>query len=342
MVLPGGVQRSRSSRVVERSRVNLSGRGPPVERRPTVGGMARTLLPAQTCRIRVHDLATGTAQTVFESDSVLVEAPNWSPDGSFLVVNGEGGLFRLPLEGPEAGVLQAIPLDGVPAELNNDHVLAPEGGTGYVSARDGHLYAVALDGSAPARRLTTERPGARFKHYLHGVSPDGSLLALIGGGEDSSGRWTTNVFTMAAQGGPLTALTDDSFPDDGVDVAADGETLYFNSERGSGTAQLFRMGRDGSGLARVVVSDTVDWFPHVSPDGAHLLYLAYPPGTPGHPENLPVELRLLDLADREPGSTAPGRVVQTLFGGQGTTNVSGWAPDSSRFAYADYPLPEHR
>ncbi|AZZ57092.1 TolB family protein [Rathayibacter iranicus] len=291
--------------------------------------MARSLLPAQLCRLRIHDLATGIATTVFESDSVLVEAPNWTPDGTALVVNGDGRLFRLPLDGPAA--LEPIPLDGVPAELNNDHVLAPSGGTAYVSARDGHLYAVALDGSAPARRLTEVREG--FKHYLHGVSPDGTLLALIGGGVDS-GRWRTNVYTMPAEGGDLTALTDDAFADDGVDVSADG--LVFNSERGGGGAQLFRMGLDGSGLSRLVESETVDWFPHESPDGAHLLYLAYPAGTIGHPENVDVELRLLDLTGR--ATREPGRVVQRLYGGQGTINVAGWSPDSTRFAYADYPL----
>ena len=304
--------------------------------------MARSLLPDQLCRIRVHDVASGTSSTVFESSTLLVEAPNWSPDGSSLVVNGDGLLFRLPLEGPDAGTLQPIPLEGVPEELNNDHVLAPGGGLAYVSARDGHLYAVALDGSAPARRLTEEIDGRRFKHYLHGVSPDGTTLALIGGGEDASGRWVTNVYTMPVEGGPLTALTADEHPDDGVDFGPGGEVLYFNSERGGGgRAQLFRMRRDGSGLERVVESDTVDWFPHVSPDGAHLLSLAYPDGTAGHPENLPVELRLLDLAGRSAGSLEPGRVVERLFGGQGTINVAGWAPDSSRFAYADYPLPEH-
>lgn len=84
--------------------------------------MARSLLPRQLCRLRVHDVATGVATTVFESDTLLVEAPNWSPDGSSLVVNGDGGLFRLPLDG--AGALEPIALDGVPEELNNDHVLA--------------------------------------------------------------------------------------------------------------------------------------------------------------------------------------------------------------------------
>lgn len=299
---------------------------------PYPGRMARSLLPDQRCRLRVHDLATGEALSVFESDSVLVEAPNWTPDGAALIVNGDGGLFRLPLVGPAE--LEPIPLDGVPAELNNDHVLASSGGIAYVSARDGHLYAVQLDGSAPARRLTAEHEGVRFRHYLHGISPDGATLALIGGG-DASGAWRTDVYTMPSGGGALTALTDDAAADDGVDFCADGRTLVFNSERAGGGAQLFRIGLDGSGLTRLVESDTVDWFPHESPDGAHLLYLSYPAGTTGHPENVDVELRLLELEDRQ--TLEPGRVLQRLHGGQGTINVSGWAPDSTRFAYADYP-----
>ncbi|NQX13185.1 biopolymer transporter Tol [Microbacteriaceae bacterium VKM Ac-2855] len=292
--------------------------------------MPRILAPGQTAQLFVFDVASGTSSLVFASETMLFEAPNWSPDGSALVVNADGGLFRIPLEAPE---LQPIALDGVPAELNNDHVLAPDGLAAYVSARDGHLYSVALDGSRPAERLTTPR-GERFKHYLHGVSPEGATLALIGGGPDASGDWVTNVYTMPASGGPLTQLTDDSAPDDGVEFDATAEWLLFNSERETpGTAQLFRMPADGSAApSRLHASATVDWFPHASPDGRWVQYLAYEAGTAGHPADLPVALRMLDTSD---GST---RELVTLFGGQGTTNVNGWAPDSTRFAYVAYPL----
>lgn len=261
---------------------------------------------------------------------MLAEAPNWTPDGSALVVNADGVLFRVPLDAPS---LQPIGLDGVPAELNNDHVLAPDGSVAYVSARNGHLYSVALDGSRSARRLTEPR-GDRFKHYLHGVSPDGTTLALIGGGPDARGDWTTNVYTMPAAGGELRQLTDDAHPDDGVEFDATGEWLLFNSERETpGTAQLFRMRADGSTAPeRLVTSDTVDWFPHASPDGRWIQYLSYGSGTAGHPADLPVTLRMLHVA------SGANREVLALFGGQGTTNVNGWAPDSTRFAYAAYPL----
>lgn len=292
--------------------------------------MPRLLSPDQISQLFLFDLATGESTLVFQSDTVLVEAPNWTPDGSALVVNADGRLFRLALGG---ATLQEIPLKGVPAELNNDHVLAPDGSAAYVSARDGHLYSVALDGGRSAIRITEPR-AERFKHYLHGVSPDGATLALIGGGPDASGEWATNVYTMPSAGGPLSQLTDDAAPDDGVEFDASGEWLLFNSERETpGTAQLFRMRADGSAAPeRLVSSETVDWFPHASPDGRWIQYLAYPAGTPGHPADLPVVLRLLDTTD---GSV---RDAVRLFGGQGTTNVNGWAPDSRRFAYAAYPL----
>ncbi len=119
----------------------------------------------------------------------------------------------------------------------------------------------------------------------------------------------------------------------------------FNTERFTpGTAQLawLRPGAEGSAPTTPVPitgDDRVNWFPHVSPDGAHLLYLSYEPGVQGHPADHRVELRLL------PGSLVRGAriavVPETLValdGGQGTVNVPPWSPDSRWFAYCDYPV----
>jgi Xylose isomerase-like TIM barrel len=81
------------------------------------------------------------------------------------------------------------------------------------------------------------------------------------------------------------------------------------------------------------ITDTVDWFPHLSPDGRLAVYLQYPAGTEGHPENLPVELVLVDVSN---WSAPLARVP--LFGGQGTINVNSWSPDSTRFAFVSYPV----
>ena len=90
------------------------------------------------------------------------------------------------------------------------------------------------------------------------------------------------------------------------------------------------MATDGSGQRKLFADEYVNWFPHPSPCGRHLLYLAYPPGTLGHPADLPVALV---LADPEGGNR---RRVLEFNGGQGTINVPNWAPDGSAFAYVRY------
>ena len=76
----------------------------------------------------------------------------------------------------------------------------------------------------------------------------------------------------------------------------------------------------------------MDWFPHLSPDGTHAVYLQFPSGTVGHPEDTDVELVLVDPTD---WSTPLERLP--LLGGQGTINVNSWSPDSTRFAFFSYP-----
>ena len=43
-------------------------------------------------KITVYDLATKTTKVVYQADQVI-EAPNWSRDGKFLLVNTGGGLY---------------------------------------------------------------------------------------------------------------------------------------------------------------------------------------------------------------------------------------------------------
>jgi Tol biopolymer transport system component len=226
-----------------------------------------------------------------------------------------------------------VPVEGDVA-ANNDHVLSPDGSTIYLSAYDGHIYAVPFAGGAP-RRVSNQH-AHRFSYYLHGVSPDGATLAYVAVQRDRDDRPAPiNVYTIPARGGPDTRLTDWRYNDDGPEYTPDGDWIYFNSEYGSDTpghAQICRMRPDGSAVARLTEDERVNWFPHPSPDGGRVLYLSYPSGTQGHPANREVVLRLM----RPDGGER--RDLLWLHGGQGTTNVNGWAPDSRRFAYVAYPL----
>jgi len=293
----------------------------------------RTLLPGQRSVVHLAD-TSGAVRELWSSDTVLVEAPNWTLDGSALLLNADGDLWRLPVDQP---VLERIPTSGHPP-LNNDHVLDPDGEHVFASANDWHLYRIPLAGGA-AERITggpDDRPG--LMHFLHGVSPDGGTLAFIGlepasGVDGDFGTARSNVFTIRADGSDLRQVTDDAAPTDGSEFASDGEWILFNTEVFDGHAQLARIRPDGTGLEQLTFDERVNWFPHPSPTGAHGYFLAYPPATTGHPADRPVEVRLV-----EGERWSEGRTIAAFNGGQGTLNVNGWDPTGTRFAFVSYPI----
>src|ERR671920_425342 len=104
--------------------------------------------------LRIHSLSSGEDVLVLATDQ-HVEAPNWTPDGRWLVVNCAGRIYRIPPTGGELELVDTAPLD----RLNNDHVLSPDGQTLYLSSSgDGHLYAVPLAGGRPVRVSNDQGP----------------------------------------------------------------------------------------------------------------------------------------------------------------------------------------
>lgn len=300
--------------------------------RPPSPPQPRRLRPGQVSRLIVVDRDGANTRTVIETAD-LIEAPNWTPDGRWLIVNGGGALFRVAADGSSG--LERIDT-GFVGELNNDHVLSADGRTIYLSSDDGHLYAMALAGGAP-RRVTNDHPPARrFRYYLHGVSPDERALAYVGVEAAPAGAGVTslkNIFTIPAAGGPDRQLTFGAAPHDGPEFSPDGAWLYFNAapDAAAPEHQLWRMRGDGSARERVFADARSNWFPHLSPDGQWIAWLGYPHGTAGHPADRDVVLRVM------PAGGGPVRDVAAVQGGQGTINVNSWAPDSRRFAFVAYP-----
>ncbi|MCJ1688357.1 biopolymer transporter Tol [Rathayibacter sp. VKM Ac-2927] len=291
--------------------------------------MARELAAGQRSRIHIIDVTTGEDRIAHESESVLYEAPNWTLDGSALIVNGNGHLFRLALTAESTP--ERIDFGSLP-ELNNDHVLDPDGEHVFISANDWHIYRAPLLGGAPVRITNDD---GRL-HFLHGVSPDGATLAYIGIEQGVDGEWGAgDIWAIPATGGEDVAITRDGFPDDGSEYSSDGQWLYFNSERadtGPGHAQLYRMKPNGSGTEQLTFDERVNWFPHIAPDGSRIAFISFPSGTLGHPADLDCIIRVCGPAGEDVVD-----LVQ-VFGGQGTMNVNSWSPDSRAFAYVDYPL----
>jgi TolB protein len=286
----------------------------------------RTLDPGQRCSVWVMDVEAGESRLLLETRDVLLEAPNWALDGAALYLNGAGKLWRLPVDG---GGMAEVAITGVP-DLNNDHVLAPDPGQIYVSAGDGHIYRASLTGG-PGEQVTTTPPIPGLMHFLHGVSPDGERLAFVGLEPAGDEPAAANIFTVRTDGTDYRQLTTGSAPADGCEYDPTGEWLYFNTEAFDGHAQIARMRVDGSRMEQLTFDDNVNWFPHLPATGRYACYLAYPPGTRGHPPDKWVDLMLV-----EDGQWSRARPVAHVYGGQGTINVHSWSPDGRSFAYVSH------
>ena len=263
----------------------------------------------------VFEMESGTVRVILRHDGPI-EAPNWHPDG-YLIVNGGGRLFRVPLEAPALH-----PVDtGFATACNNDHGLSPDGRTLAISDKTetgaSCIYTLPVGGGVP-QRVTPKVPS-----WWHGWSPDGARLAYVGA---RTAGGPILPYSCALDGSDERCLAAGFDHVDGTDYSADGAWVWFNGER-DGAVDLWRVRPDGSDLQRMTDDAAVNWFPHPSPCGRHVVYLAYPPGTKGHPGGLDVSLRWIGPEG------GPTRHLCDLHGGQGTINVPSWAPDGSAFAF---------
>jgi len=118
----------------------------------------------------IHQIADNNETVIFRTEK-LIEAPNWPPDGTYLIVNGDGLIFRLDLDHPET--LHHI--DTAPVvHCNNDHGISPDGTTLVISDSPGRgtslIYTLPITGGTP-KLVTPNAPS-----YWHGWSPDGKTL----------------------------------------------------------------------------------------------------------------------------------------------------------------------
>ena len=271
------------------------------------------------------DVHTGT-RTVLREFDYVIEAPNWTKNGRFLIYNSKGRIYTYELA---TGAITEIDT-GFATNCNNDHVLSLDNTQLAVSHHtnedaNSRIYIVPLVGGEPV--LVTEKGPS----YLHGWSPDGRSLAYCAARD---GQY--DIYTISVEGGAETQLTDLPGLDDGPEYSPDGEYIWFNSTR-TGLMQVWRMKTDGSEPTHMVKEDANCWFPHVSPNGRWVVYIVYGKddvAAGDHPPNKNVELRLV------PASGGASKTIVKLFGGQGTINVNSWSPDNRTIAFVSYRLKE--
>lgn len=268
--------------------------------------------------LEIFDIRTREHRVVWQTER-LIEAPNWSPDGGYLLVNSDGLLYRLPPDGSE----EPRQIDtGFATRCNNDHGISPDGRFIMLCDKVEHgktcMYIMPAEGGTP-RQITENLPS-----YWHGWSPDGRFVSYCGIRDQ-----IFDIYTISVEGGVETRLTFGEGRNDGPDWSAGGEWIYFNSSR-TGLMQIWRIRPDGRDLQQLTNDNFGNWFAHPSPKGDKVVLISYDPEVFDHPRDLDVRMRLMDM---------DGGNLETLFelfGGQGTINVPSWSPDGDEFAYVRY------
>lgn len=277
--------------------------------------------PKITSTLEIFDISTNTREIIY-SENGHFEAPNWSPDGSYLLMNSEGSIFKLDLRTKKKSHVAT----GRLSDLNNDHGISPDGTHIVISSADAgkswltsKIYTLPASDGDP-KLITPKEPS-----FWHGWSPDGQRLTYV-----ARRNAHFDIYSIASAGGKEVRLTDGNWLDDGPDFSHDGQFIYYNSMR-SGSMEIWRMRFDGSDKVQLTHDHHSNWFPHPSPDGSCFVYLSYKDDQgEAHPPMKEVALKLFDL------NTEKIKILCEFTGGQGSINVPSWSPDGKKFAFVSY------
>lgn len=272
----------------------------------------------------IYNLASGKSELIL-TEKRHFEAPNWSRDGKFLLINVYGKLEKISPQGEKLGELNT----GSVANANNDHGYSFDGKTLFISSGkpeikggSSFIYKVSAEGGEPLQ-LTPLTPS-----YWHGVSPDMKTMVYC-----ASRNGNFDVYAMSTNGGEEIRLTTNESLDDGPEYSPDGKYIYINSYR-SGMMQIWRMKADGSNPEQMTFDAHSNWFAHVAPNNKVATIITYMEDQKqSHPFGHQVKLRLLNLKTKEVKD-----LTEAFYGGQGTINVPSWSPDGKKFAYVRYAL----
>ena len=262
--------------------------------------------------LEILDVADRHATIVHQYRGAF-QAPNWTHDGKALIYSGRGR---------RGGSTASISRRVTPTPINTGVCDPQQQRSRPVVRRPdaGHQPSAPEDSGRRSstrcrrRRHAEARSRTKAPSYFHGWSPDGSWLVYTGGSEQRIRR----LQDPGRRRGTEVRLTDAPGLDDGPEYTPDGTYIYFNSSR-TGTMQIWRMRPDGSDQEQITNDGFNNWFPHISPDGQWIAYIAFRADVPAndHPFYKHVSLRLMPIA----GGAAAGHRLSVWRSGNHQRSV---------------------
>ena len=179
--------------------------------------------------------------------------------------DGNAEVYRMKSDGSEQTRLTDFALD------DWGPLWAPDGKTiAFLSNREqiDRIFLMGADGSEP-RRFTADKTPVRDPEAPLGdephetdpvFAPDGAHLAYC----VRIGSQGVSLRVAPVAGGIPVQLSDGRFADRNPVWSPDGAALVFVSNREASELELFRVARDGSGLARLTERPGADWLPRWS------------------------------------------------------------------------------
>jgi Tol biopolymer transport system component/serine/threonine protein kinase len=226
----------------------------------------------------------GGEPLVLASGEAGLSSPTWSPDGQRLAfLRHEEDVEKNDLRGVEReglrGVFVIPALGGAEQRLATAHAFgdalawSPDGRRLAINDKPSPeepeaLFLLSLE-SGERRRLT--RPSAG---YLGDAQPrfsaDGRRVAFV----RTVALGETDVYLVSADGGEEARLTEGNLGTDGLDWAADGQSLVFSSWRqgGAGEVSLWRAPVSGGDPVPLEFGERGRW-PSISRRGGRLAYV---------------------------------------------------------------------
>jgi TolB protein len=237
--------------------------------------------------------------------------------------------------------------------------------------QEGRIYRLPLD---TARPKVLDTGSVRANNNDHGISFDGTLLALSSHTEQAGRKSGSQIYVVSVAGGEPLKITDQA-PSYWHGWSPDGATLVYCAER-EGNYDVWAIGAKGGREARLTTDPGLDDGPEYSPDGRYIyfnstrsgrmkIWRMRPDGS-GQEQvsfddwndwfaHLSPDGRRMLYVSYPPsvpaGSHPPNqrvmireqdfasgkvRVLAHLYGGQGTMNVPSWSPDGRSAAFVSY------